>query len=288
MLIVGTKFGQLGNRLLLFGNVIANSIEHDYFVINPYFEEYKKYFEGTSNEFNSKYEFGLEVTNNKLLKRVLDSRFSYLTLKAPMLYSLFNMKVVSDNGRNYNMNEDGFINLAKDSTLIVNGWLFRDQENLLKHREPLREIFRPLESSRENIHQCISYVGKNKKILVGVHIRRGDYRLYKGGLYFYSLEAYAKIISHLNKLFKAKENKEVAFLICSDECIDLSVFYGLPVYSGTNHIIEDMYSLAECDYIIGPPSSYTRWSAYIGRKPLCEIRNIEKNISINDFHYVYE
>ena len=271
-----------------FSNVIANSIERDYFVINPYFEEYKEYFEGTLNEYNSKYGFGLEVTNNKLLKKSLNSRFSYLTLKAPLLYSLFNIKVVSDKGRNCNMNESSFINLAKNSTLIIDGWLFRDPKNLLKHRESLREIFRPLESSRQNIQQCIYNITQRDKVVIGVHVRRGDYKLWAGGIYFYGLEAYARIISDLKKIFEHNENKEIAFLLCSDESIDISVFRGLPVYLGTNHIIEDMYSLSECDYIIGPPSSFTLWAAYIGRKPLYEIRDVNKKISIKDFNYVYE
>ena len=37
MLIIAEKVGQLGNRLLLYSNVIAYAIEHNLTVVNPSF-----------------------------------------------------------------------------------------------------------------------------------------------------------------------------------------------------------------------------------------------------------
>ena len=31
--------------------------------------------------------------------------------------------------------------------------------------------------------------------------------------------------------------------------------------------IGDLYSLAACDYIIGPPSTYTQWASFYGQVP---------------------
>jgi len=33
-------------------------------------------------------------------------------------------------------------------------------------------------------------------------------------------------------------------------------------------MVEDLYALAECDYIIGPPSTYTLWASFYGDTPL--------------------
>ena len=48
MLIIQEKLGmQLANRLFLFSHFIANSIENEYILINPTFDEYCQYFYAT-------------------------------------------------------------------------------------------------------------------------------------------------------------------------------------------------------------------------------------------------
>ena len=47
MLIVNEKQGRFANRLISFSFFIANSIDHNYTLIYPYFAKYKSFFEAT-------------------------------------------------------------------------------------------------------------------------------------------------------------------------------------------------------------------------------------------------
>ena len=49
-----------------------------------------------------------------------------------------------------------------------------------------------------------------------------------------------------------------------------------------------MYALAECDYVVGQPSSYTMWASFYGDKPFYTIRNANKTINLKDFVHFYE
>ncbi|MCS6783545.1 MAG: hypothetical protein NZ482_10320, partial [Gloeomargarita sp. SKYG98] len=57
---------------------------------------------------------------------------------------------------------------------------------------------------------------------------------------------------------------------CSDENLipQGHHFSGLPVHWGTGHIIEDLYGLAECDYLIATPSTYSGWASFYGQVPI--------------------
>jgi hypothetical protein len=37
--------------------------------------------------------------------------------------------------------------------------------------------------------------------------------------------------------------------------------------AGPGHFIEDLYALASCDYIIGPPSTFSQWASFYGNVP---------------------
>jgi hypothetical protein len=81
---------------------------------------------------------------------------------------------------------------------------------------------------------------------------------------------------------------KVGFLLCSNGELDLSEFNGLSVFRPTNHFIEDMYSLAACDYIVGPPSTYSAWASFVGDTPLCVVHNPEDNFIKDDFRVFLE
>ena len=107
---------------------------------------------------------------------------------------------------------------------------------------------------------------KTASILIGVHIRRGDYRTYRNGKYFYDLETYKKQMQHLAALL---EDKNPLFFICSDESVDLKSFGGLQVIENKNgNATEDLYLLTTCDYLIAPPSTFSKWASFYGDVPL--------------------
>jgi hypothetical protein len=53
--------------------------------------------------------------------------------------------------------------------------------------------------------------------------------------------------------------------------------------AGTGHLIEDLYSLAQCDFLAGPPSTFTLWASFYGKVPLYMAKDIHKVPSLSDF-----
>ena len=76
---------------------------------------------------------------------------------------------------------------------------------------------------------------------------------------------------------------EVAFLVCSDAKHDAQKFSRFKVFFGNNHLLEDMYSLAKCDFIIGAISTYSTWASFYGNVPLYRIYNPENAVSLDKF-----
>ena len=69
--------------------------------------------------------------------------------------------------------------------------------------------------------------------------------------------------------------RKIAFLLCSNGKFNHADFNGLKVRPGPGHLVEDMYSLAETDFMVGPPSTYTEWASFYGQKPLLVMNSVE-------------
>lgn len=232
---------RLANRLYTFAFFLANSIEYKYELVNLAFDDYCSYFEGT------------KVKNKKITKEFIRENSS----------EFFNATAMYRNG--VDMNSDAFVQRAKTSNVLIgNGWGLKDSRNFEKHASRIRETFTPVPQHQSNVTRLIGSARKTSDTLIGVHIRRADYRTWHGGRY-YRDDAF-----YMNKMREERASlpgKKVAFLICSDEKINLDNFSGLDTYLGTGHFVEDLYSLAGCDRIIGPISTYSMWAAFYGQIP---------------------
>lgn len=56
---------------------------------------------------------------------------------------------------------------------------------------------------------------------------------------------------------------KVSFFVTSNEALSQSDFPGLTVTFGTGVPIEDLYTLAGCDYACGPPSTFSGWASFM-------------------------
>ncbi|MEI1373615.1 alpha-1,2-fucosyltransferase [Nostoc sp. UHCC 0926] len=282
MLVISAKSGQLGNRLLLFANFIAFARENNFTVINPAFEEYANLFSSTDKDLLCCYPSRqFSIAGNQLLRKYYyninrylaeSGRFNTINIKRNQPFSWSNSSITKE--------------LKLRSINFFQGWVFRDGwfvddiSNLQKHGEKIRAYFQPLKKYQLNVAKLISNIRSQTDVIIGVHVRHGDYQQHQNGRYFYLVEDYLKVMESAQTLF---HNKKVTFLICSNQEQKEDYFQHLSYVYGNNHIIEDMYSLAECDYIIGPPSSYTMWASFYGERPLYMIRDVNKTLKIEDF-----
>jgi len=125
---------------------------------------------------------------------------------------------------------------------------------------------------------------RNADIVIGVHVRHGDYRKWKGGQYFHPVERYAAWMSGLTAQFPGRK---VAFLVCSDERRHADEFPGLTVGLGTTSPVSDVFALARCDYILGPKSTFSQWASFYGEKPLLHILDRNTPVKVENFRVSY-
>ncbi|GET38742.1 alpha-1,2-fucosyltransferase [Microseira wollei] len=288
MLVIAAKSGQLGNRLLLFAHYIAFARENNLWLLNPAFDEYAEYFQATANDLFCAYPPPpLKIKGNRWL------RIKYYQFNRYLAESKLFKLIDITREKPFNWSDSKVTEQVKANSiafmqgwLLRDGWFVQDLANLRKHREAIREYFKPLEKYRQNVDKLISTMRRNDAdILIGIHIRQGDYQQHQNGRYFYQSEDYVKVMASVKQLFA---DKKVKILICYNAKQDQKLLAQFDYYFGNNQIIEDMYSLAECDYIMGPPSSYTMWASFYGDKPLYMIRDLNKTPNLNDFVRFYE
>lgn len=150
------------------------------------------------------------------------------------------------------------------------GWLTRtDTRYLNQTKKELQRIFRPKDEIMNKAEGLISEMKQSADMIIGVHIRRGDYATWNDGRFFYELEDYYKFMCRIQQLYS---DKRVAFFISSNEKFSLNIFEGCECKrfgEEPSGAILDLYTLSVCDRIIGPFSSYSRWASFIGEVPLC-------------------
>ena len=277
MIIIAKKYGQFGNRLILFAYFIAFAIEHKVKIVNPAFDEYAENFQTIRNDIFCRYPPKSLLNGNRLIRILLYFLIRLMTIIKPNFIKFLTIRGTE----NYDLNSKEFIKLAKNNKyLFVQGWAFRDNVNLNKHADIIRDYFKPNEKIQMNITELIDNARQNCDVLIGVHVRHGDYKNWNDGKYFYELDEYAKIMERIEILF---QNKKVVFLVCSNVTQDVKTLSKFRFIFCNNHFVQDLYSLAKCDYIIGPPSTYTNWASFYGNVPLYKIISSDAIIKLEDF-----
>jgi hypothetical protein len=291
MVIIGKRAGQMGNRLFMFAHFIANAIEYNYEVRNPSFYSYSRYFVGTQNDFFCSFPANESRLRSPALQSLLYrfinkcvlplSRFSGISKIFNIQFLDITKETCSEEC--YDMNDPGYVELATSSKrlIIKDAWIFRDFINFNKYADQIRAFFTPIEKHSAAVSSLISRVRKDCELLVGVHIRQGDYKRWQGGKYYFTTSEYAAI---MRRFAATMPEKQIKFLICSNIKQDEGIFKGLNHAMGNDHPLEDMYAFAQCDFLIGPPSTYTAWASFYGSVPLCNLNDINVAFSPDDFH----
>lgn len=286
MVIFNSKNGQLANRLWQAAYLISNSVENNYRLVHLGFGEYSNYFSENlikSEEYGNILIVDYKTTSikNRIIIRISKILKSInKTLKNKILFITeihFHSYI-----ERYDISDPIFLSFAKKNMVWIEGWLFIDKTSLLKHSEAIRRIFKPNENYINNVTISVKAKFVNFGIVIGIHLRKGDYAHYRNGVWYYSNEEYKSFMSQL-ALLPVFKNKRIAFVLCSNENIDVNDFEGYNIILATNHFIEDLYTLSICDYIVGPPSTFSSWASFMGKKPLFHIEDKNKIISENDF-----
>jgi hypothetical protein len=306
LLIVGLRCGRLGNRIVLFANLIAYAAEHGYRLVNVTFHSYASFFETTRRDVFCRYPaakraswldvvpgVGGAIRKTRIFYHAVRG-LSVLNEKLPV----FGKKVVTlhDGESAVTLHErgGGLIILLEtpevrsqieDARVVfVYGFLFRAPELVQKHAEKIRAYFQPIEKYRQASRQAVDRLRQHADVVVGVHIRRGDYSGWARGKYFFPVSRYATWMHELAEQFPGRK---VSFLVCSNEPRTAQEFAGLSVGFAPGAPVEDLYALAGCDYVMGPVSSFTQWASFYAGKPLIHLRDSKDRIEREKFRVCY-
>ena len=165
----------------------------------------------------------------------------------------------------------------KKSIILVKSWYFRCNDYISMYRDYFVKKYTPINLNSEEYNN-IKNQFKNYDLKVGIHIRRGDYKEWNDGLYYYEDDVYYDIIEQFSNLYK---NKKILFILFSNEEINLKPNYDYIISKCKWY--EDHSLMSICDYLIGPPSTFTSWASFIGNVPTYHIKDKHKNIELSDF-----
>ena len=275
MLIVVEDGGGLANRLFVFANVLSTGINIGHRVMNPAFRQWSESFEGTAGDALSMFPrrpiplFGqrifakLAASLSYRCAGLLEKEGEFagvrvITLRWPEHYDLDTEASVTD--------------LRRRRLVLLKGWLFRNRSGVCCHQATLRRFFRPVRSIRDRADGLVKIARRYGEFLVGVHVRHRDYRDFMGGRYFYNFQTYVDLMRSVATVLTARRP---AFIICSDEDQDTSIVGDLPVTFSTMGPVEDIWALSRCDMVMGPPSTFSTWAAFLGQVPQWEIRSTD-------------
>ena len=265
ILLLWKEYGQLGNRLFTFSNLLAFTLENDFKLYNLSFSRYSSYFYYFTNSQipswpNNKAWFS---NSNIFAFKPLHGLVRYLLQKRRFLDFLRYFGFLYEASDLCELKEKDidmrYFNPFK-GLVVWSAWNLHFDILRQKHRPSLVKIFRPSLEIEAYIDKLFASISSTC-YFVGVHIRRGDYESYLDGRYFFSFDQYRHLMDHIQAMLSGKS---VHFIVASNERVPSSLFSNLPItiLSGTE--IHDLYSLARCNLIVGPPSTFADWASFYG------------------------
>lgn len=286
MIVVVRNFGQLGNRLVLASHLIAAAREYGVTFANPSFAEYARYFPSTAKDLWCRYpalDASQLATARVPSDRLRRATYQAIYLSGKAIWCLQQIGIPgpvirASKTEVYDLGSEEFKRRARSSVgVYVSGWLFRCPDLLNKHSDAIRAHFEIQPEHRARVTAVIKNLRRQADLVVGVHIRHGDYAKFLNGRYYFSIRQY---VAAMHQVQEQLAGRKIAFLVCGNTKLDRCDFGDLNVHFGTGHLIEDMYAFAETDLLIGPPSTYTGWASFFGRTPLCVLETAGQSIQL--------
>lgn len=294
MVIVLSRDGRLANRLWQTSHFLANAIEYGYTVYYPCFDEYYDFFDESIRENTSKAPLRI-VRTNRLAKALLKQAGNIAWVLFAKLHiqrlNLIWAELVLHQGYevgipDYDMNNRSFTEKAKGKVLFVWGWLPRDHQHVRVHRQRIVQFWQPNACYSRAASSLVASARGSCDRVIGVHIRRGDYQYFNSGIWYFDDSRYAEVLRQIVQLEQFR-GLNVGFILCSNDAVCSEQFGGLTVWSGQRHVMVDLCLLSLCDYIVGPPSTFSSWAGYVGRKPLLTLATKDQAIRYEDFQVPY-
>ena len=260
-MIFVTDKGRLGNNILQYGHLYAWGREHGKKTI--------------SMRFAYKYkEFAISHTryHNWLV---------YVLAKYAARCGI--IPTVKFNEADGDYREEEQVMMTKP-LVLAKGWFVRYYDLFDKYRDEIVRLFEFSPKVRRRAERRLVTTHPNT-VRVGIHIRRGDYARWNGGRYYYTDEQY---LSTIKQFIQLMSDKKVEVFICGNDPKLDRLYYRRMLGAENVHFpdgkpAEDLCLFSRCDYLIGPPSTFTLVASMYRDTPLYWIVDVNAPLSLDSF-----
>ncbi|KAA2238922.1 hypothetical protein F0L74_22160 [Chitinophaga agrisoli] len=259
MVVLTSLYGQTSNNFIQFIHLDSFCREHNIPFRNP---RLKKYYNDYPNLRKAK----LDYTGWQLFRPLKWLRM---------------MNVLNFDDQEQRPAYREKLQLLRGRKLFCEGWFFRSIETVPKYRQLYQHLFDPAIDKQALRDKYLQRTSPDEVILA-LHIRRGDYKEFYNGVFYFEDDTYLEKISQ----FKASIGKPCKVIIfTNDDALDKELYirtFGNVTISD-NPVVADHYLMSQCDYILGPASSFTYWASYIGEKPFMHLLDKKDEVRLDRF-----
>lgn len=261
-MIFATDKGRMCNNILQYGHVYAWAREHGR--------------KSVSMRFCYKYQYF------KICHTRWHNFLTYVVTKYAAKWGLIATVDFNDYSEETKKKNEQF--MLTHNTYVVKGWEVRFYDLFIKYKKEILDLFTFNDAI---ISKTRSYMGKKaeNELRLGVHIRRGDYKTWQNGRYFYEDEVYQDYIHQFQALFP---EKTITVYVCSNDP-DLSKasyqskLQGMKIIFPQGGQEDDLCLLSECDYLIGAPSTFSLVASMYHDIPLCWMEEKQTDLQLSSF-----
>lgn len=175
---------------------------------------------------------------------------------------------------------------SKRAWYFINSWEQRDNKvYFLKYAESIRSLIQPNNHIVEGVYRRMNELRKENHLIIGIHFRRAkDYVTWHGGRFWLENEVFAQSMCIMEKLLPGKK---MLFYIFSDKVITTDSFPGYNIFFATEqNPLSDLFAMGQCDYLIGPLSTFSMWGSFWNKTPLHYIEKSVNIVSLEDFDVI--
>ena len=264
MRIIYDAYGQMCNRLWEYLDQVAWAKVTDNKVIALFWDPSLEDFDNLRHNSYIKFPFYIGFNQMSSFSRLYQSLL-YRTLHSKGVQSMFSSAKI------------GKVEFVSGKDIIFNHQYYPSIW------EDIKPLFSPKKEITDKYDKIFAELRNDRTSpIIGVHIRRGDYKQFCGGKFYYTDSEYMGFMKQICGLF----GKSTRFFISTNEKIHLEGFCDFDIVKiPTTKPAEDMYCLSKCDYIIGPYSSFSAWASFYGNVPYCCVMRNRKMV-YSDFNVV--
>lgn len=275
MLISFGNSGQFGNCYFTSAHRIAHALEYGYEARIHDLGDYLA-------QLNSNKPHPMICLAGKPASMVAKGLYRMLrTFTCAPRISFGKIDIIRDIDGKFPLSREELASLAAKRIVVHRGWGYRDNELVEKHADSIRSILSLRDDLVETSRSADSARRAQASIWIGVHVRRGDYKTFHDGKYYFDDSTYLRLATEAARHFSCG-GTSVGIIGFSNERLEWpDELDGIPVITERGTWWEDYLAMSFCDFLIGPPSTFSGAASFAGDVPWYQIKSSDSTFDFS-------